>query len=102
MSNFNFCQKEINTIIYNACKNKKFKEFYHYINYSDNEKDKKDNINIIFDSIYYACQGYLTYITSSGEFKLIFSKFVMCGDIIVLFDDEMNKGLIIKNKEFAQ
>lgn len=99
VSNFNFGQKEINTIIYNACKNKKFKEFYHYTNYSDNEKE---NINIIFNSIYYASQGYLTYITSSVKFDLIFSKFVMCGDTVVLFDDEMSKGLVIKNKELVQ
>lgn len=99
VSNFNFGQKEINTIIYNACKNKKFKEFYHYTSYTN---DEKENVNIIFNSIYYALQGFLTYITGSGKFDLIFSKFVMCGDSVVLFDDKMNNGSVIKNKELAQ
>lgn len=99
VSNFDFGQKEMNTIIYNACKNKQFSEFYHYTKYTNSEKE---NANIIFNSIYYARQDCCTYITDSADFNLIFSKFVLCGDNIVLFDDDANNGSLIKNHELAK
>lgn len=99
ISNFSFDKKEINSIIYDACKNKKFKEFYHYTNYTD---DEIENANIIFNSIHYAKHDCLTYISSYNHFNLMFPEFVMCGDIIVMFDENVKNGSVIKNKELAE
>lgn len=98
ISNFNFNKKEINRIIYTACKNKKFKEFYHYTKYTE---DEIQNANIIFNSIYYAKHGYLTYIDNYNNFNLMFPEFVMCNDIIVMFNSEATSGSILRNKELT-
>lgn len=99
ISNFDFDQKEINRIIYNACKCKKFKEFYHYTKYTD---DEIQNADIIFNSIYYARYNCLTYIDNYIDFNLMFPEFVMCGDNIVMFSKDLNSGSVIKNKQLAE
>lgn len=99
ISNFDFNNKKINTIIYSACKSKKFKEFYHYTKYTN---DEIQNANIIFNSIHYARYNCLTYIDDYNNFNLMFPKFVMCGDIIVMFNEEVSSGSIFQNKELAQ
>lgn len=99
ISNFNFDKKEINSIIYDACKNKKFKEFYHYTKYTD---DEIENANIIFNSIHYAKHDCLTYISNYNSFNLMFPEFVMCGNIIVMFDESVKNGSVIKNNELAE
>lgn len=99
ITNFNFNKKEINTIIYDACRNGKFNEFYHYIKYTD---DETENVNIIFNSIHYAKHDCLTYISNYNSFNLMFPEFVMCGDIIVMFDENVKNGSVIRNKDLAE
>lgn len=99
ISNFSFDKKEINSIIYDACKNKKFKEFYHYTEYTD---DEIKNANIIFNSINYARYDCITYTGNYNNFNLMFPEFVMCGNIIVMFDENVKSGSVIKNKELAE
>ena len=99
ISNFSFDKKEINSIIYDACKNKKFKEFYHYTKYTD---DEIKNANIIFNSINYARYDCITYTGNYNNFNLMFPEFVMCGNIIVMFDENVKSGSVIKNKELSE
>lgn len=98
VSDFDFDQTEINRIVYNACKDKKFKEFYHYTKYTDNEKD---NVQIIFNSIAYAKEDCITYINDRKDFSLLFPEFIMCGDSTVMYDTEIENGIIIKNAELC-
>lgn len=99
ISNFDFNKKEVNSIIYDACRNKRFSEFYHYTKYSD---DETENVNIIFNSIHYAKHDCLTYISNYNSFNLMFPDFVMCGDIIVMFDENVKNGSVIRNKDLAE
>ncbi len=99
ISNFDFKKKEINRIIYDACRNKKFNEFYHYTKYTD---DETENVNIIFNSMHYARHDCITYISDYNSFNLMFPEFVMCGDIIVMFDESISNGSVIKNKDLAE
>ena len=98
VSDFDFDQTEINRIVYNACKDKKFKEFYHYTKYTDNEKD---NVQIIFNSIAYAKEDCITYINDRKDFSLLFPEFIMCGDSTVMYDSKVENGIIIKNAELC-
>ena len=98
ISDFDFNQTEINRIVYNACKSKKFNEFYHYTKYTDNEKD---NVQIIFNSIAYAKEDCITYINDHKDFSLLFPEFIMCGDSTVMYDSEVENGIIIKNAELC-
>lgn len=92
-SNFDFKNININRILYNACINKQFKDFFHYVNI--NNINQYDKMNIFFNSAHYAEIGYNTYLYENGDFTELMPYFIMTNNYMIQYDTECENAIIL-------
>lgn len=92
-SNFSFSHKEINNIVYRACKEGKIQSFFHYV--SENDGTDCKNIEILFNSLHYAEKGYYTYIYSPNTFSSLFPYFILTDEYLLQFDNNADNAYLI-------
>lgn len=98
-SNFEFSNTEINRIIFNSCKKRKFKNFFHFI--ALDKFSSIRNIEIIFNSLYYAETGYLTYSGYQYSFNSVMPFFIVADDYSLVFDEKAENALLFKISEMS-
>lgn len=91
-SNFSFSITEINKIVYNACKENKIKEFIHYV--TPNNDSVTHNLQIIFNSLYYAEIGFTTYVNNKDTVSYLFPYFIITDKYLLMFDETAENAVL--------
>lgn len=91
-SNFSFSITEINRIVFNACKEKRIKEFIHYV--TPRYDSSIHNLEIIFNSLYYAETGYNTHINNQFNASYLFPYFILTDKYLLMFDETAENAVL--------
>lgn len=95
-SNFTFQHNEINNMVYNACRAKKIKNFFHYVsNCPENNHQNTVNIETIFFSLHYAEIGYLTYIFPENTANSFMPYYILTDKYFLQYDENFAHAFLI-------
>ncbi len=96
-SNFSFENDEINRIVYCACCENRIEDFFHCV--SKNDGTDCHNINLLFHSLHYAEEGYLTFITEKNyNGTPLMPYFILTNKYFIQYDNNCNTAIILKTK----
>lgn len=96
-SNFSFDDLDINRIVYQACSQRKIKNFFHFTN--KNDGSDCHNINILFNSLCYAEEGYYTYISNKNfAFSNLMPYFFFCDKYFIQYDQKCDNAIVFDSK----
>lgn len=96
-SNFSFEHTEINRIVYAACQRRAMRNFFHYTN--KNEGKDCHNLNILFNALHYAEEGYYTHITPQPHmFSSMMPYFIFTDSHFIQYDATCENAVIMDAK----
>lgn len=99
VSNFNFIHSDINRIVYEACQKKKIKNFFHHINLD--KVPSIDNIEAIYNSLYYAQIDFPTYYCENSFANSILPYYIVADDYIITYDEDAENAIVFNTKEIS-
>lgn len=94
ISNYSFKNREINRIVFNACKERRIKNFFHYV--TPESKNSVYNIEIIFNMLHFAQEGYITYTSEERPSSYILPQFIVTDKHTLLFDETVENAVLFE------
>lgn len=94
ISNYSFNNNEVNRIVFNACKEKRIKNFFHYVTPDDD--NSVYNIEIVFNTLHFAQEGYITYTNDEHSSNYILPQFIITEKYTLLFDDSIENAILFE------
>ncbi len=102
-TNYSVTSQSLDQILYEILKKRDFSKPLHYYHTENLSNDTKHEILINIHSIKYGSIALNTYLNgknscSSGE---LFSKHIILSDRVILFNDNVSKGILLKDRDIA-
>lgn len=93
ISNFDFLNTEVNSIVYKCCKDKKIKNFFHYTTFDKFSSIR--NISIVFNSIHYAEIGYITFNHDKLAVTSLMPYYIIADNYFIMYDREVENAVML-------